>query len=126
MTELWSDELTQATQAARTGSTWPHASFQAWDQLTRELGRGYRLSGRAPGAVRESARRIAREMIAAGATRDDVRRALTRAVQEHPTRVLLEQQLTAQGRSHWEVLLADVLQCASEVQGIVRRRQRDD
>jgi hypothetical protein len=126
MVELWAEEISGATQVAGIRSAWPHASLQAWDRFTRELGRAYRPSGRAPDTVRDSARRIATEMLAAGASHDDVRRALTRAVQEHPTRVLLEQQLTAQGRSHWEVLLADVLHCAADVQTTARRRHRDD
>jgi hypothetical protein len=125
MIDVWSEE-TLGRSAAMAWGGWTEASPQAWEQLVRELGRVYRPSGRASEGVREGARRIAREMTAAGASRDDVRRALTRAVQEHPVRVLLEQQCSAAGRSHWEALLADVLQCAADVHAMGRRRLLDD
>lgn len=101
-------------------------SVQAMEQLAWELGRVFRPSGRATHGVREGARRIAAEMMAAGATRDDVRRALTRAVHEHPIRLLLEQQSSAPDRSHWEALLADMLQCATDVYAGTRRRSLAD
>ncbi|MDB4881335.1 MAG: hypothetical protein JWL95_101 [Gemmatimonadetes bacterium] len=82
----------------------------AWEQLAREIDRANRPLGRATAAVRELARRIAREMRAEGASRDEIRAALTRAVEKRH-RALGDERAEIDISAH-QALLADVLHCA--------------
>jgi hypothetical protein len=94
-----------------------HASADAWDAYHREMDRAFRSQGRATGAVRRAARRIAAEMLAVGATPADVRDALRRSVCRHSLEIALElgreTEAWAASGARGGSFLADVLQCVT-------------